>query len=95
VDGIVRTLEGADPNPFNLGNPSEMPVLEFARRVNEAVGNVSGVRFETLPESRVGDPARRCPDIGRARTVLGWEPKVDLTAGLDLTVGWFRRELVS
>jgi dTDP-glucose 4,6-dehydratase len=95
VDGIARTLASSEVGPINLGNPNEMPVLEFARRVVEATGSTAPVRHEELPESREGDPARRCPDITRARTILGWEPAVELSEGLELTVDWFRRELAA
>jgi dTDP-glucose 4,6-dehydratase len=93
VEGIVRTLDGTHPGPVNLGNPVEMPVIEFARAVIGATGTSAGVQYEELPESREGDPARRCPDISLARNELGWEPRVDLAAGLSTTVEWFRREL--
>jgi dTDP-glucose 4,6-dehydratase len=95
VAGITRTLASDEAGPINLGNPNEMPVVEFARRVLAATGSRAPLRHEPLPESRQGDPARRCPDITRARTILGWEPTVALSEGLELTVDWFRRELAT
>lgn len=93
VDGIARLLEARVQGPVNIGNPNEMTILDFARHINEATGNPGGVRFERLPESRLGDPSRRCPDITLARTKLGWEPRVALAEGMTETVRWFRAEM--
>ncbi len=92
VEGILRLLEVNEPYPVNLGNPREMTVLELAQVVNRLTGNKAGVVF--LPERRQeGDPSRRCPDITKARTLLGWEPKVDLEEGLLRTIEDFRRRM--
>lgn len=93
VDGIVRLLQSDYVEPVNLGNPNEMTVLRFAEKINEATSNEGGIMFLDLPASRKGDPARRCPDITRARTLLGWEPLVDLDEGMAETIRWFRTEL--
>jgi dTDP-glucose 4,6-dehydratase len=95
VDGIVRLLDADTHLPVNLGNPNEMEIREFAARINAATGNSGGTRMLELPASREGDPNRRCPDIARARELLGWEPRVDLDAGLDETIRWFRSELAT
>jgi nucleoside-diphosphate-sugar epimerase len=83
----------------NIGNPHEMSVLEIAEMIIEiskeiSSGSSSELVFEPLPED---DPKRRCPDIGRAREVLGWEPRVAIDEGLRATLEWFarRRERVS
>jgi dTDP-glucose 4,6-dehydratase len=94
VDGIVRLLASDVGLPVNIGNPNEMTVLAFAEHINAATGNTAGVTLLPLPESRQGDPARRCPDITRAREVLGWAPLVDLTDGMAETIQSFRAELV-
>ncbi|MCX7605511.1 MAG: SDR family NAD-dependent epimerase/dehydratase, partial [Bryobacteraceae bacterium] len=73
-----------------LGNPHEMTVLEFARLIRELTGSESEIVFEPLPED---DPQRRQPDIGRAKSVLGWKPRTSLQEGLRLTIEAFRREL--
>lgn len=87
VAGILR-LAGTDhPEPVNLGNPTELTVLELAAAVTAAVGADPGLVHLPLP---AGDPHVRCPDITVARTVLGWEPTVDLADGLARTVAWFR-----
>jgi len=93
VDGIARLLQSDEAEPVNVGNPDEMTVLAFAERINSATGNTAGVTFLELPAPRRGDPARRCPDIRRARERLGWRPRVGLTEGLAETVRWFRDEM--
>lgn len=86
VDGIIRYFESSEHEPVNLGNPVERKVVDFARAVIELTGSKSGLRH--LP-ARPDDPRKRCPDITRARTRLGWEPKVDLEEGLKKTLEYF------
>jgi dTDP-glucose 4,6-dehydratase len=93
VDGIARLLASEYGEPVNIGNPVEMSVLAFANAVIAATGSTSGIAYEELPPSRLGDPTQRCPDIGRARTLLGWEPRVDLSEGMAETIRWFRAEM--
>jgi dTDP-glucose 4,6-dehydratase len=93
VNGITKLLASDFTDPVNLGNPNEMTVLAFAELINDATGNAGGIDFLELPASRLGDPAKRCPDIGRARDVLGWEPTVNLADGMAETISWFRTEL--
>lgn len=88
VDGLIRLAHSGEPYPVNLGNPREMTVLEFAEHIRDAVGADSEIVFRPLPED---DPQRRQPDIGKARQLLGWEPRVDLDDGLRLTIAWFRQ----
>jgi dTDP-glucose 4,6-dehydratase len=76
--------------PVNLGNPQEMTLLELAKRILRLTGSASEIVFRPLPED---DPKVRQPDIARARTVLGWEPRVDTEEGLRRTVDWFRGKL--
>jgi UDP-glucuronate decarboxylase len=91
IDGLVRlmSLEEEPPGPVNLGNPSEIQVLELAARVLELTGSQSGVTHRALPQD---DPRRRRPDIGRAAALLGWTPQVSLDAGLEATIRWFAAE---
>ncbi|MCC7018415.1 MAG: SDR family oxidoreductase [Ardenticatenales bacterium] len=93
VDGIVRLMASDVTGPVNIGNPLELTVLEFARRINALTGNPAGVALLPLPAERTGDPSRRCPDITRATTLLGWQPTVSLDDGLARTVAWFASEL--
>jgi dTDP-glucose 4,6-dehydratase len=86
VDGLYRLMQCAERNPVNLGNPREMTILEFARHILALTGSRSEIVFEPLP---VDDPQQRCPDITKARTLLGWEPGVDLEEGLRHTVDYF------
>jgi dTDP-glucose 4,6-dehydratase len=88
VDGIYRLLLSGEPGPINIGNPSELSVLEFARTIRRLTGTASEIVFKPLPED---DPKVRQPDITRARTLLGWEPKVELEEGLTRTIAYFRR----
>ena len=75
------------PCPVNIGNPSEITMLELARMVRDLCGSRSEIVFEPLP---VDDPRRRRPDIGVARELLGWEPRVPLEQGLNRTIAWWR-----
>ena len=88
VEGAIRLMRSSESRPLNLGNPHEMSVLEIARLVLELSGSESELVHEDLPED---DPRRRCPDITRAREVLGWEPRTTLREGLEKTIGWFAR----
>ncbi len=90
IDGIYRLLESDHTEPTNIGNPSEMTVLEFAREVLRLIGSDAEVVFEDLP---VDDPKVRQPDITVARRVLGWQPKVPLEEGLTATIEYFREHL--
>lgn len=89
VDGIIASMftEGTRGQVVNLGNPQENTVLEYAYLIKEMCDSQSEVQFKPLPQD---DPTRRCPDITRARTLLGWEPKVGLAEGLEQTIDWFR-----
>ena len=90
VDGMVRLMEHEGPDavqPFNMGNPVEFTMLDLARAILEIVGGRSQLVFRPLPSD---DPHRRCPDISRARSSLGWEPTVSLEEGLRRTVEYFQ-----
>jgi dTDP-glucose 4,6-dehydratase len=73
--------------PVNIGNPNEFTILECAKVVLEVTGSKSKIRYESLPQD---DPKQRRPDITKARQLLGWEPKVDLAAGLRLSLDYFK-----
>jgi len=88
IDGIYRLLLSEETSPVNIGNPAELTVLEFARTIRRLTGTSSEIVFRPLP---VDDPKVRQPDITRARTRLGWEPKVPLEEGLLRTIDYFRR----
>lgn len=89
VEGIYRLLMSDYTNPVNIGNPHEMTILEFANLVNKLTDNPAGVVFKAQERIK-GDPQTRRPDITRARTILDWEPKIDLRAGLQKTIEHFR-----
>jgi dTDP-glucose 4,6-dehydratase len=90
VDGLYRLIHSDEREPVNLGNPHEMTVLEFAEYIRAFTGSQAPIVFEPLPQD---DPRRRRPDIGKARRVLGWEPKVPLEQGLRETIEYFRARL--
>jgi dTDP-glucose 4,6-dehydratase len=89
VDGLVRLAVSDVVEPVNLGNPDERSIKTFAEAVRAAAGGGGTLVYQPLPE---GDPKQRKPDITRARTLLGWEPKVPLEQGLATTVAWFRAQ---
>lgn len=88
INGIYRLMMSDYTEPVNFGNPDEMSVLEFAEQVIEVTKSGSGIVFKELP---VDDPKVRRPDIGRAKDVLEWEPKVGLVKGLEQTVDFFKQ----
>ena len=91
VAGLLLLLAKGDQKPVNLGNPVEMTLVQFADAVRTAVGKGGAVRsVRPLPEN---DPRQRRPDITRAKTLLGWQPRVTLAEGLLPTVAYFRAEL--
>jgi len=90
VEGIHRLMQVSTNDPVNIGNPHEMTLLELAKRIVRVTGSASEIVFGPLPED---DPKVRQPDITRARTLLGWEPRVDTDEGLRLTIDWFRTRL--
>lgn len=92
LEGIYRLLLSDEHGPVNIGNPVETTMLEFAKIINRLTGNQAGIVFKG--GSRLeGDPQRRQPDITRARTLLGWEPKVTLEEGLLKTIPYFKEKL--
>ena len=90
VDGIYRLTMSDVADPVNLGNPQEMTILALAQKILTLTGSRSRIAHLPLP---IDDPRVRQPDITRARTVLGWEPRVPLDEGLTRTLADFRRRL--
>jgi len=92
IEGIYRLLMSDEILPTNIGNPSEMTILQFAETINQITANRGGIRYEPLP---VDDPKQRQPDITKARDVLDWEPAVELAQGMEETIAWFTERLKS
>jgi dTDP-glucose 4,6-dehydratase len=86
IEGVVRLMRSEESGPVNIGNPVEYSVKEIAEIILELSGSDSPLIYETLPED---DPKQRCPDISRAREILGWEPGVPAAEGLKRTLDWF------
>ncbi|MEW5961035.1 MAG: UDP-glucuronic acid decarboxylase family protein [Chloroflexota bacterium] len=91
VDGIYRLLMSDEVEPVNIGNPREMSILEFAQKIIQLTGSKSEITFITPTDMRIkDDPKVRQPDIGKARRLLNWEPKVSLEDGLRNTIAYFK-----
>jgi dTDP-glucose 4,6-dehydratase len=89
IEGVYRLMQLDEHLPVNIGNPQEITILEFAERIRRNFENAPAIVFEALPQD---DPKRRCPDITKAKRLLGWEPRVSLEEGLRLTLAYFREQ---
>jgi dTDP-glucose 4,6-dehydratase len=87
IDGILCLSRSTEHLPVNIGNPDEWTILECAREVQAVTGSNSRILFEPLPQD---DPTRRRPDITKAKTLLGWEPKINLHEGLKKSLAYFK-----
>ncbi|HEV3510185.1 MAG TPA: UDP-glucuronic acid decarboxylase family protein [Candidatus Sulfotelmatobacter sp.] len=92
IDGFLRLSKSDEHLPVNIGNPTEFTILECAQLVLKVTGSKSKIRYEPLPQD---DPKQRRPDITKARTLLGWEPKIDLEAGLRLSLDYFKKAVAA
>ena len=92
IDGLIRLMASPDDvtGPVNLGNPVEVRVAELAEVILRLTGSRSAIVYRPLPAD---DPVQRCPDISRAREILGWEPRVNLEKGLRHTIAYFAEAL--
>ncbi len=88
IEGLLRLAKSSEHLPVNIGNPNEFTILECAKLVLAVTRSKSKVRHEPLPQD---DPKQRRPDITKARTLLGWEPKIDLETGLRMSLDYFRK----
>jgi len=84
----MRLAKFSEHLPVNIGNPTEFTILECAQKVLAVTGSKSKIRYEPLPPD---DPKQRRPDITKARTLLGWEPSIDLETGLQMSLEYFRK----
>jgi dTDP-glucose 4,6-dehydratase len=87
VEGICRLMNAQFNKTVNLGNPTELTILEFAKLIIKLTNSQSQIEYRPLPED---DPKTRKPDITRAKEVLGWEPRVAVEDGLTRTIAWYR-----
>ncbi len=91
VDGLIRLMLSKENDPINIGNPQEMTIEQIARQIIAMTGSTSKIIYKPLP---MDDPKVRQPDITRARTLLGWEPKVSLEEGLGRTIDYFKTKVL-
>jgi len=92
IEGIYRLMNSDEHEPVNIGNPQEITILEFAERVRALLGSDVPIVFKPLPQD---DPKQRCPDISKAKRLLGWQPKVNLNEGLRLTLAFFKQQVAA
>jgi dTDP-glucose 4,6-dehydratase len=92
IEGIFRLMNSDEHEPVNIGNPQEITILEFAERVRALLDSDVPIVFKPLPQD---DPKQRCPDISKAKRLLGWQPKVNLNEGLQLTLDFFRQQVAA
>ncbi|MBI3241213.1 MAG: SDR family oxidoreductase [Chloroflexi bacterium] len=92
VEGIMRLLNSDEHEPVNIGNPTEITILEFAEAINRITGNPAGIKFEPMSRTK-GDPQRRRPDISKAKRILNWEPDVPLEHGMSKTIEYFAGQM--
>jgi dTDP-glucose 4,6-dehydratase len=92
IDGIYKLAMSDEHLPTNIGNPQEITILQFAEKIREHFENAPKIIFEPLPQD---DPKQRCPDISKAKRLLGWSPKVGLAEGLKITMDHFKREFTA
>jgi dTDP-glucose 4,6-dehydratase len=90
IEGIYRLMMSDYSLPVNVGNPTEMTMLQFAEEIVKATGSRSKISFKPLPQD---DPKQRKPDIAKAKKLLKWEPKVKLADGLVKTIEYFREKI--
>ncbi|MGA9040542.1 MAG: UDP-glucuronic acid decarboxylase family protein [Terriglobales bacterium] len=91
IEGFLRLAKSSEHLPVNIGNPSEFTILECAKRVLAVTGSKSSIRYEPLPQD---DPKQRCPDITKAKSLLGWQPTIDLESGLKKSLEYFRKAVL-
>jgi dTDP-glucose 4,6-dehydratase len=90
IEGIYRLMQSDEHYPTNIGNPHEITLLEFAETIKKLTKSDVPIVFEPLPQD---DPKQRRPDISKAKRLLGWEPKVSLQQGLEVTLAYFKAQL--
>jgi dTDP-glucose 4,6-dehydratase len=92
IEGFLRLAQCDEHFPVNIGNPEEFTIIDCAHRVIEITASTSRIRYEKLPQD---DPKQRRPDITKAKTLLGWEPKIDLNTGLRMSLDYFREAVAA
>ena len=91
IDGMIKLMDSKFYSPINIGNPSEITILELAEKIREKINPELKLIFKPLPED---DPMQRKPDITKAKNELNWEPKIDIEDGLNRTIKWFKENII-
>ena len=91
IDGMIKLMDSKVYNPTNIGNPTEITILQLAEKIREKINPELKLIFKALPEN---DPMQRKPDITKAKNELNWEPKINIEQGLDITIKWFRENII-
>ena len=91
IDGMIKLMNSNIRTPINIGNPSQLTILELANKIKQKINPNLELRFEPLPAD---DPLQRQPNIQKAKDKLGWSPKTSFEDGLDLTINWFKDLIV-
>ncbi len=87
IEGLIRLINSDFQEPINLGNPKEYTILELVDAISKEFGENLEIEYRDLP---IDDPKRRQPDISKAKSILQWEPKINLEKGISKTIDWFR-----
>ena len=90
IDGMIKLMDSKVYSPINIGNPSEITILELAEKIREKINPELKLIFKPLPED---DPMQRKPDITKAKNELNWEPKINIEDGLNRTIKWFKENI--
>lgn len=91
IEGFIRLAKTSEHLPVNIGNPTEFTILECAECVQKVTKSTSKICFKAIPQD---DPKQRCPDISKARQLLGWEPRIDLETGLRMSLDYFKQAVM-
>jgi dTDP-glucose 4,6-dehydratase len=92
IEGIYKLMLSDEHEPVNIGNPHEITILDFAERIRALTGSTAPIVFNPLPQD---DPKQRCPDISKAKRILGWSPRVALEEGLQRTLAYFQQQVAT
>jgi len=91
IEGLMNLMNSDYQLPINIGNPQELSIIEFAKKIKKMCNSKSEITFHPLPKD---DPKQRKPDISKAKKIIDWTPKVGLEEGLEKTINYFKKDLI-